>query len=662
MKRNSLLRVRQSKQPYRRLDELCEFAPSDAEPGELVFWFVQLVRWLRGAGNEKKGLRLRYLRTQLEQHPPWHDNVSRCLTELVNSWDFEQLLAYGGIARDFHFVGAVREWLAFRGLPIACNTSDAASVLSLSFEDADSAWLADTELGPLALSLIDASARPELQRALEDALVDLGVQLVAQAHSPSVRNLTRVERSPFRGLNQAVEELLAQSPNERAPERLHGRIKQCLLLIGTHKRELVGRGADLNTTFQLDRMSQQLKRAQLLVSVLCSSQPQQLGSACISVVMAVTRNTSGRRLLSRSSDLLLQNLIETAASVGRGYLDDEHSSWRAAFSMGAGGGALMAVATLIKFELASWHLPTFYEGIVFSLNYATIFCTAYLLHFTIATKLPAHTAAALAKSVQEKTGHWPRVRSFLGIWRAMVRLQVAGLLGNVLVAAPFAYLLDVAFYQLRGHHILDAHAVQHVLEANSVWGPSALYAALTGVLLWLSSLVGAAADNWTRVTGMVERLASNLHVMRSVGQRRARPVAQWLVERFGGLTGNAALGFMLGGIPASAAIASLPIDIRHVTVSASSFALAYASGRGQPAQLWLAAVGVIAIGAINVSVSFALALQVALGSRTGKAHGSARALVKVAIGRWLRREALPAERGARAEASQPTPNVVAKQY
>ena len=30
-----------------RLDELCEFAPANAEQEELVLWFTQLVAWLR---------------------------------------------------------------------------------------------------------------------------------------------------------------------------------------------------------------------------------------------------------------------------------------------------------------------------------------------------------------------------------------------------------------------------------------------------------------------------------------------------------------------------------------------------------------------------------------------------------------------------------------
>ncbi|HKU43474.1 MAG TPA: hypothetical protein VJR89_35170, partial [Polyangiales bacterium] len=459
------------------------------------------------------------------------------------------------------------------------------------------------------------------------------------AHSPALRDLSRVERSPFSGMTQAIDEFLSQPMSQRRPEALHGRIRQCELQVRAYAKQLVERGADLNTSFQLDRISQQLSRAALLVVALCGMQATQVGAAFVAVVRSVTRNTSGRRLVARSSALVLRNLTDTAAAVGQDYLSTERSRWRAAFVAGAGGGVLMAVATWLKYQLASWQLPTFYEGMFFALNYGAVFCAAYLLHFTIATKLPAHTAAALARAVQQPNlGHLSRVRSFLATWRATVRLQLAGLLGNVMFAGPVAYLFDILAERASGEHVLTGEQAQHVLHANSVLGPSALYAALTGVFLWLSSLVGAAADNWTRVTRLLERLSTNVRVMRFVGKSRARPVAQWWVEHWGGLTGNLALGFMLGAIPAGAAILSLPLEIRHITVSTSSFALALASGSGDLTQLGLAAAGLLTIATVNVSVAFALALQVTLASTGRGTHGSARALVRLAMRDWLRRK------------------------
>src|SRR6185312_12330625 len=109
-----------------------------------------------------------------------------------------------------------------------------------------------------------------------------------------------------------------------------------------------------------------------------------------------------------------------------------------------------------------------------------------------------------------------------------------------------------------------------------------------------------------------ERMSTHIDVMRRGSEQRARPRAVWLVKRIGGLTGNATLGFLLGGVPAMFAILQLPVEIRHVTVSASSFALAVSHGTWSSSLIWNAALGVLVIGLVNVSASFALALQVAL--------------------------------------------------
>jgi site-specific recombinase len=622
-----------------RLDELFEFAPGAAASDEdLVFWFVQVIRWARGGRNASgASARLRFLRAQLAQHPSWKTGFSGAISELLRRWDVDHLLAYGGIPRDFHFGGALREWLSSKGLPAACKTEDAAEVLSLGFREDDIQWLEKKEVGALAREVLDPILLEPLEHALREALVELGSQIVAQAHSPAIRRLSKAERSPFRGLSQALNVYAAETTSPRSADGIRGRIAQCKLLVEGHRAELVGRGADLNTTFQLVRLRQQLDRLALVASLMAERTDWDIGAAFSAIVESVTRGRNGTRLLRGSSDLVLRNLIETTATVGRAYLDQDRSSWRAAFEAGAGGGALMVFATLVKYSLASLSLTPFYEGIAFSANYAIIFCAAYLLHFTIATKLPAHTAAALANTVCGPRGHRRRLAAFLSVWSATVRLQIAGLLGNLAGAVPLAFLLDFAWTRLLGHHVLNDERAMHAFSSNSLAGPSVLYAALTGLLLWLSSLIGAAGDNWVRLTRLVDRLATNLPVMRTIGPLRARPLAERIAARVGGLLGNASLGVMLGAIPAGFAITGLPIEIRHVTVSASSVSLAIAArGDGAPGIL-LALLGVVAIAAVNVSVSFALALWLALLATTpGSRPGSAYALVRVAFGLWLR--------------------------
>jgi len=619
-----------------RLDELTEFPPIKGSQEERVLWLIELVAWLRPTKNQRGSAKLTFLETQLARQPERLKNVVAAMTEIVRGSGISELLAYGGISRDFHLGGAIKEWFTARILPAACKTEDGEQILALAFKEGDVSWVARGGIAQLLRQIVDPALAPELLRQLIDALANLTFQVVAQAHSPSVRSLAQQERSPFNGLHSAMTQLTAEPANETLIAALRGRVKQCLLLVESHRAELVDRGADLNTTFQLVRLEQQLERLILLAETLHDPSDRVIGRLCTVIVKMVAHNATGKSLFARSSDLFIQNLVETAASVGRDYLDEEKSSFLAAFGAGAGGGALMAIATVVKYFLIGRHMTPLYEGVFFSINYATIFCAAYLLHFTIATKLPAHTAAALAESVRMGGAHRARIAAFVAVWRATVRLQVAGLLGNVLIAAPLAFAFDVIAMRAVGHHLLNHDAAEHALTSNSIAGPSILYAALTGFFLWMSSLIGAAGDNWTRVIGLGDRLATNVHAMKRLGVARARPLAASFVHRVGGLLGNISLGVMLGAIPALFAIASLPVEIRHVTVSTSSVALAFAAGAGSHEDLVLAVLGVLTIGVVNVAVSFALALWLALRStKTGRSADASTALIRVGLRYWL---------------------------
>lgn len=622
-----------------RLDELLEFAPENGSTEEVVFWLVRLVEWLRPAAGQRIVTKTKLLERQLAQNEEWRARVAKVLVRLLGEVDLLRFFAHAGIATDFHLGGAVREWLLTRALPAACKTDDASEIVRLAFRPEDLAWVRHPSVLVTFGLFVDDEARARVVEAARSATLDLAHQVVAQAHSPGIRVLQTSERSPYTGLYEAVRAFL-DLPIEEAPYRaLVGRIRQCELLRHAHGTELVDRGASLNTTFQLRRLQMQLRRLRELADALHERTLAASAALLRTIVGEVLENTSGSTLWRRSADLVLQNIVDSAADVGRTYLDDDHSTWRAAFWAGAGGGLVMVAATILKYRLALLHLPDLYEGLVFSLNYAAAFCSAYLLHWTIATKLPAHTAAALARSAQEGEGHGKRLDRFAEVWRSTIRLQIAGLVGNLAVAAPVAYGLDVASSRFLHFHWLAPDQAHHVLTSNSILGPSTLYAALTGLFLWVSSLVGALVANWVRVIALADRLATNAFVLRRLSIPRARHIADRISNRIGGLAGNASLGFMLGGIPALFAIAHLPVEIRHITVSTTSVALAVSAGAATRTTLSLALGGLAMIAVVNVVTSFALALWLSLRATRGfKTSPSSRGIAWLGMLPWRGRK------------------------
>jgi site-specific recombinase len=643
IKRASLRPTRSASQST--LDTLCEFAPSQGAQHELVFWFLELVAWIRPAQHESVEVRLRYLAALLERHPTWREKVAGALSRLVGSVDVVQLLTSAGIPRDFHFSGAIADWAVARVLPAACDTHDATQIVTMALRPADLRWIRRTHGATWLVDLVDPALHEPLRNALAQALVDLAHEVVSQAHSSGLRGLTDMSRSPFRGLYEAVAQLNATPEDAAKARALAGRLAQCCAAVEAQRQGLAERGASLNTTFRLLRMARQLRRLALLGALRHDPSPRNIWSALGDLCADALRGAAASGLLRGSSDLLVRNLVDTTAAVGRDYLHPEHSASWAAFRAGAGGGVLMALATMGKFLLGNLHLPPLYEGLVFSLNYAAAFCAAYLLHFTIATKLPAHTAAALARGLQEGSSFRARLGRFMVAWRAMVRLQWLGLLGNVVVVAPLAYALALGYHAIFGHHLLTHEKATHVLDAQSILGPSVLYAALTGLFLWASSMTGAVVDNWAKVTHLSDRLATSVHALRTRSAPRARERAEHLTAKVGGLAANLTLGFLLGGVPAACAILQLPVEIRHVTVSVGSVAMAQVAGV-PGSRLWaLACSGVALIGLTNVIVSFSLALWFALTSARGTEGGRyAAALMSLGIRRWLRRRKPPAQR------------------
>jgi site-specific recombinase len=114
-----------------RLDELCEVVPVDGSQEELVFWLVRWVAWVRPRAGEHPTARVRFF-APLETHAGLRERVAGAFTRLFRGVDLQTFLAYGGIPKDFHLVGALMQWVSARALPGACRTDDVEQIICLA--------------------------------------------------------------------------------------------------------------------------------------------------------------------------------------------------------------------------------------------------------------------------------------------------------------------------------------------------------------------------------------------------------------------------------------------------------------------------------------------------------------------------------------------------
>ena len=154
-----------------------------------------------------------------------------------------------------------------------------------------------------------------------------------------------------------------------------------------------------------------------------------------------------------------------------------------------------------------------------------------------------------------------------------------------------------------------------MLHSLTLLGPTLLFAAFTGVLLFASSLIAGWAENWFVLHRLDSAMRYNPRFTRALGAARADRWAHFMRRNISGFASNISLGFMLGLIPAFAAFFGVGLEVRHVTLSAGQLAAACATLGWdvvrEPA-LWWCVASLPLIGALNLGASFYLAFRLAL--------------------------------------------------
>lgn len=133
----------------------------------------------------------------------------------------------------------------------------------------------------------------------------------------------------------------------------------------------------------------------------------------------------------------------------------------------------------------------------------------------------------------------------------------------------------------------------------------------------MAGLISGYYDNKALYTQMAQRVSQLRRLRSLLGDARLARLALYIENNLGGLMGNFYFGILLGTLGTLGYLLGLPLDIRHVTFSAANFATAFVA-LDHTISWELAAtsiVGFLAIGSVNLTVSFALALWVALRAR-----------------------------------------------
>jgi site-specific recombinase len=645
------------------LTALINAADPKAGIAERHLWLVRLMEWLRHApssvpsvrepGEAKTplpALRLKHLLRQIEQHPDLQARVHGLVQAFWRDIDAAALFADFGLGARLSFGSELLSRVQGRLLPGTPDTRDLAALFKLLFVPADAAWIATLDRATCERVAACFGPGPERTRSTWlDAVTILASQAQAAGHASALRQrMDPAQRAaePFRQLGAAVTTLRQalldgdQAATLREAAYVHALIDACRRAAASVMPHLEAYGVSVNIVFDLDQLDARCQRLTLLVNALMAADTVTEGHHLMQeLVGQLHAQRSVRALFARHYSLLARLVAERSAETGEHYITTSRDEYREMLRRAAGGGLVIAGTTFAKFAIGALGLSAFWGGFWAGVNYAASFLLVMLLHWTVATKQPAMTAPALAATLPVGSrADDADIERFVDRVAQIIRSQVAGIVGNVAVCGPLVLAAQLLAVQLFGRPLVGAADGQYSLDAITLLGPTALFAAFTGVLLFASSLIAGWAENWFVLHRLDSAIAWNPRFVAVLGAARAQRWAAWWRLNVSGVAASVSLGMLLGLVPALAGFFALPVEVRHVTLATGQVMAALgALGWGlllQPLFWWCMA-GIAAIGFLNVTVSFFLAFKVALRSRGVRVADRSR--IYAAIGQRLRK-------------------------
>ena len=647
------------------LTALLDRLEPQAELADRHLWFIAVMDWVRGDGDNPQAsvARVRLFVDAAQARPGFAAKLQAKWRMLTDTVDITPLLADFGFAPRAAFLSELGERMRYKLLPGTPETTHVAELFMLLFPGPfDAQWLklldqsTMTQLGNLLRSPgandeveLDGSGPPQVwQTTLLEALTYCTSQVIATGFSPELRlrmSPATLQTRPFHGLATDLDALraamTAHGPDSGALhlalDQFKSRLEACRSAAASVYSHLKEHGISVGMVFRLRQLRERILRIRELLDCLLAEKPAVSAMQLLArLVLLAEERRSIRALIATNSTLLAAKVAERGAETGEHYITRDRVAYIDMLGKAAGGGALTALTTLLKFGVVALALSAFWSGFLASVVYASSFVLIQLLHFTLATKQPAMTAPAMAAKLRDlRSGE--AVIEFVDEVTHLVRSQVAAVLGNVFMVVPVVLLISGLMQLGLDHTMIDTRQALQILHALSLLGPTLLWAAFTGAVLFAASIIGGWVENWFVLYRLASSMRYNPRITRALGEARARRWADFMRGNISGITSSIALGFMLGLIPPITGFFGLELEVRHVTLSAGQLAAA-AAALGwevlrQPA-LWWCVAAIPLIGALNLGVSFYLAFRLALQAHD--VSGVDRARIRAAIwARWL---------------------------
>ncbi len=635
-----------------RLDAAGLLAALEPEQRDFACILAETAYWFRCGGAVQAASRMAQLQAALRRQP----DICAQLGHAFFRW-LQQTHLYPGLVSLglFSRHGMMREigtHLYDRFNPPPQSALDLRDVLAQAFDSRhDAAWLNAIEPAQwrMLYHLLGRGAGREAQQAAArhflseslHALEMLSIWVAAEELNP---DLVRIDRrlldvdSPFVALQREISLLVRQAQSRLTgnstdagtsppADEDHARVMldQCHTQVARLKRRGtgVGTGSSMAVAHLLERLEQTLNRLELLLDIHTRASGSRR-SRCVLhlcrqlIQAAATRRTIGT-VWQSSVKMLSQSITQNTSNHGEHYITRTRSEYWHMLRSAAGAGVIIALMALLKIRIGHLGLGPGLTTLLTCLNYGLGFVLVHMLHFTIATKQPAMTAASFAAAVQRNERGRAQSARLAELLIDVNRSQSIAVIGNVSIAICVAIGLSLAAAHWLPQPLVDPHSADYLLKANRpIAGLALYYAAIAAVWLFCSGIIAGFFDNRANYLQLEQRISNHPLLRRLLPENLRQRLGRYLHEHYGSMAGNFLFGVLLGLTGYIGHLTGLPLDIRHVAFSSANLGYAaITTGMHLPAFL-LNLCFVLMIGMVNLWVSFALALIVALRARDAR--------------------------------------------
>lgn len=622
------------------LDIILASANSTESLDERLEWIQRLFKWIHNDTfhhtDEKIPVtKIKYLFMILERNPLWKKEVGKILRKSLNELSAIELFCEVGLPGQIGFIGELGQKIMDRFLPEKpINNQLGLLLLALFPEQKDSELIKaiDSETLDKIFKLFtseESHGFDHLESDIEEALIYLVSQIVAIGLSPMIRKRithSKMKELPFFSLSAKLS-LYIKVKNEGLDVDLKNTLyielqsvlaesEKSLKEVYLHLDQF---GVSVHLVYQLERLKHYLTRTISLLQINHNDHIDKLRIALFTadLIKQSQVHSSLSSLISGNVTLLAQKIVERNSETGEHYIAQNSAEYSNMFKSALGGGLFTSATVYMKSLILTLPLNHFMSGAMSSVNYSLSFLAIQFSGFTLATKQPASTAPAMARKLEglEKLYQIETVTDEITM---VARTQFIAVVGNLLAVFPTVLIINLFYHTITNRWFLDLEKAQYNLHSTDILGPATIFAAFTGILLWLSSVVAGWTENWFAFNNLHYLLLNNKKFRIILGEQGAIKLANFLEKNIAAIAASISLGFLLGLAPEFIKFLGIPLDVRHVTLSTGALAAAMPTlgleVLNSPV-FWRAILGLLAVGFLNIFVSFSLAFFVAVRAK-----------------------------------------------